>query len=217
MTRQGISQTKLRGMECLWGRTVRKHIFLIPFFSVDYRVRGFAGFSNEMEPIWYAGPPVSVVSKRLVFKNAFVETPPFIRETPADEFSNLYYLDHQGTVDAMFHRLGETVSEEGEREGAPARNIAGARIQGNWLQDVVFEPPLHRVRMFRVRHGWFRSRLMSVLTLPALTEMLSAHPSGGKPGKEGPYSHRAAKKENFIDRWLRKILEDQSPPKSRNS
>jgi hypothetical protein len=166
----GVSQRELRRITCRWGPHAERHAALVPFFGKDYRVFGMLGISLGRMPVWYPGAPVSVSPGQLRYKDVLTERPPALATLEPGLFRGAYYLDPWRMLGGMMAML----------EGAPgldqAVNLAGRRLQGRPLLDVVYEPPLHRVRAFIVKRGWLGSERRSVLRMPALAEALDPLP-----------------------------------------
>jgi hypothetical protein len=193
----GMRQRNLRRMDCYWGDAHTRHAALVPFFHNDYRVRGLVGYAVGEPPRWYPGVPVVVERRRLIFKTAEREHPPAWSELEREHFAGAFFHDPWGMLEAMLSVIPDTPPM------LDAMNLAGRRLQGRPVHDVIFEPPLHRVRAFEVRSGFFGTRTISILSMPALIESLDVRPSRGAP-PEGPETR--ARREGWLAGRVRKAL-----------
>ena len=204
----GVQQRTLRRTLCQWGDQSRTHFVLVPFFHSDYKVIGIVGWSPNEEPVWYPGVPVTVDRRRLVFKNSLTELPPPWAELPADTFDGAYYHDSWGALKAEIQMMPGAPSLE------RAANIAGSRLSGRRILDVLFEPPLHRVRAFVLKGQFFRNRTVSIMSMPALTEALQ--PPAKTKARAPTLDAVSLRREGWITRLIRKALapNPRAPPKS---
>ena len=204
----GVQQRTLRRTLCQWGDQSRTHFVLVPFFHSDYKVIGIVGWSPNEEPVWYPGVPLIVDRRRLVFKNSATELPPPWAELPADTFDGAYYHDSWGALKAEIQMMPGAPSLE------RAANLAGSRLSGRRILDVLFEPPLHRVRAFVLKERFFRNRTVSIMSMPALTEALQ--PPAKTKARAPTLDAVSLRREGWITRLIRKALapNPRAPPKS---
>lgn len=204
----GVQQRTLRRTLCQWGDQSRTHFVLVPFFHSDYKVIGIVGWSPNEEPVWYPGVPVTVARRRLVFKGSLTELPPPWAELPADTFDGAYYHDSWGALKAEIQMMPGAPSLE------RAANLAGSRLSGRIIVDVMFERPLHRVRAFVLKGRFFRNRIVSILSMPALTEALQ--PPAKTKARAPTLDAVSLRREGWITRLIRKALAPnlRVPPKS---
>ncbi len=204
----GVQQRTLRRTLCQWGDQSRTHFVLVPFFHSDYKVIGIVGWSPNEEPVWYPGVPVIVERRRLVFKDALTALPPPWAELPANAFDEAYYHDSWGALKAEIQMMPGAPSLE------RAANLAGSRLSNRRILDVLFEPPLHRVRAFVLKGQFFRNRTVSIMSMPALAEALQT-PTEKDERARAPIVV-PPRKEGWITRLIRKALAAilRAPPKS---
>jgi len=167
----------------------------VPFFHNSYKVFGLVGYAAGESPRWYPGVPVSVERQRLIFKTAEMEHPPAWSELDRDHFAGAFYHDPWAMLATMLPLVPDAPPM------LDAMNLAGRRLQGRPVHDAIFEPPLHRVRAVEVRAGFFGTRTVSILSMPALIEALDVKPTRGappedpapRPGREGWLARRVRK------------------------
>ena len=204
----GVQQRTLRRTLCQWGDQSRTHFVLVPFFHSDYKVIGIVGWSPNEDPVWYPGVPVTVERRRLVFKGSLTKLPPPWAELPANAFDEAYYHDSWGALKAEIQMMPGAPSLE------RAANLAGSRLSGRIIVDVMFERPLHRVRAFVLKGRFFRNRTVSIMSMPALTEALQ--PPAKTEARTPALDAVPLPREGWITRLIRKALAPnlRVPPKS---
>lgn len=205
--RTGLEQRRLRRITVQWGPQTREHLAVVPLFDAGYKVLGVVGLDADTEPMWYPGPPLIVEPRRLVFKSSLSDASPAWDEVPEGMLEGCYFHDAWGAVQVLVPQL----------PGAPSLrdsvNLAGNRIQGRPIQDVIFEPPLHRVRAFLLRRRWGRAQPVSVLMLPPLAQCLER--SAVPPLDLSAMVPPPPRPEGRIDRVLRAIVGMAAPRSTR--
>lgn len=209
--RMGMAQRRMRRMTVHWGPHSRTHLALLPIFDSSYKVLGMVGLDADAEqhPVWYPGNPLTVEPRRMVFKSSLSDAPPQWNEIEPGLLEDSYFHDPWGAIHALVPRVPGAPSLEG------AVNLAGNRIRGQPIMDVVYEPTLHRVRALQLRGRWGRSRTVPILRLPGLRESLERGPV---PQLDvDAYGPPPERPEGWISKLLRRVVEPllQEPPPER--
>ena len=142
------------------------------------------------------------------FQKLPTKLPPPWAELPANTFDETYYHDSWGALKAEIQMMPGAPSLE------RAANLAGSRLSGHLILDVLFERPLHRVRAFVLRGRFFRNRTVSIMSMPALTEALQ--PPAKAKARARALDAVPLRREGWITRLIRKALAPnlRAPPKS---
>lgn len=187
---EGTPQRHLYRVSCEWEGDVHEHGAAYPVFGADYKTHGVIGLTLGEELVWYPEAPSYVQRRHLRFKTTGAEERPLdLPDWPAGLLEERYLCDPWGVLVPLLEGRGLA-----ERVGRPT-DLFGRRLMGGQFEprgttgrciDVVFEKPLHRVRGVTVRRGTFRTRTLSVLEMPALSEALlpdvRAAAGGEEPG-----------------------------------
>lgn len=200
-TPTGIPQRRLRRMTVHWGPHTREHLALVPIFDGGYKVLGLVGLdaSPESAPVWYPGPPLVMERRRMMFKSSLSDMPPSWGEMDPGLLEDTYFHDPWGAIQALVPLVPDAPSLEG------ALNLAGNRIQGRPIVDVVFEPPLHRVRAMELRGRWGRTRTVPILRMPALAQAVEK--GAVQPLDVSAFGAPPSRPEGWINRLLRRLVE----------
>jgi hypothetical protein len=164
--RYGIEQRLLRRVSVRWGPQERRHLAMVPLFDPGYKVLGLVGLDSDAPPRWYPGVPLTVERGRMVFRSSLSTASPEWSDVPPELLTECYFLDPWGAILALVPHV------PGGPSLAGAVNLAGCRIRGERIVDIVFEPALHRVRALQLRGRWRRSGRVQVLRLPPLSQCL---------------------------------------------
>ena len=170
----GVRQQRLQRVTAYWDDRPLKHAVMIPVFRADYRVFGMVGFTLGAMPLWYPGTPFHVAKRELRYKGSDSEAPPQIFELEPGHFEGAYYFDSWKILAPVF------ASQEAYPSLSPASNLASRKIGGWPIRDLIFEPPLHRLRGLACKGRFWGWKAISVLEIPAL------------PGALDPYDEPAA-------------------------
>lgn len=165
----GVRQRSLQRITVHWDNHDLTHAAMIPMFRTDYRVFGMVGFGLGLTPIWYPGTPITVTRKVLRYKGGYSETPPSITELDEEIFAGAFYFDPWQMLSPVL------ASQPGNPHLAAEGNLAARRIGGQPVYDLIFEPPLHRLRGLVFKRRFRRLRAVSMLELHALTDVLDPY------------------------------------------
>jgi len=204
--RTGITQRQLQRVTVHWGPQQRRHMALVPLFDAGYKVLGLAGLDMVGAPLWYPGVPLTVERRRLVFRSSLSDASPQWSEAPAEALDHCYFFDTWGAVQVLVPR------EPGAPAFAHAVNLAGNRIQGERVLDVIFEPALHRVRAFLLRGRWGRRHEVLVFRVRALERAVRFGPA---PIPDAAPTVPPAAPSGWMGRLMRALNAAQSTDASR--
>jgi hypothetical protein len=196
---EGMRQRKLRGIVCRWGNQMRRETLLIPVFQADYKVRGFIGISSRVRPVWYGGVPITVASRELAFKAFGSKAATPLPECDPEVFQGAFYFDTAYAVRSLANSaLGHPAMLE-------AVNLAGQRLRGHRVHDVVFERSWHRVRGFILRRGLLSFESISVMRIPGLANALQPRMERRPPQPLSPRDRPAGRSTAAGEQLLREV------------
>lgn len=158
----GTEQRTLQRLTVQWGPQVRRYRVVVPFFDAGYKVLGLAAVGSDFGVTWYPGAPWKVEPHRLAYKDLGLDAPPPWSEVPTGLLERAYFFDPTGAIALMLPR------QPGAPSLAGAVNLTGTSLRGQSVQDIVFEPALHRVRALMLGGRWGRVQRVSVMRLGAL-------------------------------------------------
>ena len=165
----GVRQRRLQLVTVHWDGQPLKHAAMIPMFRSDYRVFGMVGFTLGVMPLWYPGAPLYVGKRELRYKGSEAEAPPPIFELEPDHFAGAYHFDSWKVLAPVL------ASQEDYPSLSPASNLATRKIGGRSIRDLIFEPPLHRLRGLVCKGRFWGLKAISILEIPALPDALDPY------------------------------------------